>query len=132
MRRMRYLINRLPMARFRVDQAMARATKCTASLTGMPRGGGNGSQVENGAEMLLAAKSAYKAFREELEAMRWELAPYVDSLDDPLEKTSMRMRYMEGYSAREIAYKLAYSEQHVFRVLNAAEKKIAKHESHES
>lgn len=126
LRRMRYLINRLPMARFRVDQAMARATRCTASLTGMPRGGGNGSQVEQGAEMLAAARGAYQAIRGELESMRKELAPYVEELEDPLERSVMRMRYMDGYSGREIAYRLTYSERHVFRVLESGEKKVEK------
>lgn len=133
LRRMRYLINRLPMARFRVDRALAQATRCTANLTGMPRGGGNGgSQVENGAEMLAAARDALADIMSELYAMRQALQPLLEALCDPLEKTAMRMRYMDGYSVREIAYRINYSEQHIFRVLNAAEKAIAKHESHES
>lgn len=41
-----------------------------------------------------------------------------------LEVQCMRMRYLEGRSAREISYNLAYSEQHVFRVIGNAERKI--------
>lgn len=34
--------------------------------------------------------------------------------------------FADGHSVREIAYLLLYSEQHVFRVLDQAEKKILK------
>ena len=125
LRRMRFLINRLPMARFRVEMAMARATKCTASLTGMPRGGVAGSQIESGAALLVDARAAYDAIKSELDSMREELSPIINALDRPLERTAMHMRYIEGRSVREIAYGIAYSEPHVFEVLRYAERKIA-------
>lgn len=126
LRRMRFLINRLPMARFRIDQAAAQATRCTAMLTGMPRGGGNASQVERGAELLEAAREAHAAISAELYGMRQELLPLLETLDDPLAKTAMRMRYIDGCSVREIAYRISYSEQHIFRVLKNAEERIFK------
>lgn len=103
---------------------MSRATRCTASLTGMPRGGAGSSPVESGAMMLDAAREAYTAICDELTGMRAELGPMVEALSDPLERTVARMRYMDGYSGREIAYRLTYSERHVFRVLEDAEKKL--------
>ena len=124
LRRMRFLMNRLPMARFRVEKAMAKATKCTSVLTGMPRNGGTGSQVENGMELLDSAKASYKAIRDELAMMREELAPVIEGLEKPLERTVMHMRYMEGRSVREIAYGIAYSEPHVFEVLRHVERKL--------
>lgn len=69
LRRMRFLINRLPMARFRVEKAMSQATKCTASLTGMPRGGGGESQVERGLDIRLEAKAALKDIHDQLAAI---------------------------------------------------------------
>lgn len=126
LRRMRYLINRLPMARFRVDQAHARATRCTASMTGMPRPGGVGRPVERGAELIEAARAAYTQIQTELDAMRGQLRPMIEELTNALEKTAMRMRYMDGYSVREIAYRISYSEQHVFRVLQRAENAITR------
>lgn len=124
LRRMRFLQNRLPMARFKVERAMSKATKCTANLTGMPRSGGMGNQVEDGAELLDTAKAAYKAIQDELKAMREELAPIIAGLDKPLERTVMHMRYIEGRSVREIAYGIAYSEPHVFEVLRHVERKM--------
>lgn len=124
LRRMRFLQNRLPMARFKVERAMSKATKCTATLTGMPRGGGTGNQVETGAELLDTAKAAYNAIQDELEVMREELAPIIAGLDKPLERTVMHMRYIEGRSVREIAFGIAYSEPHVFEVLRHVERKM--------
>ena len=124
LRRMRFLQNRLPMARFKVEQAMSKATKCTATLTGMPRSGGTGNQVETGTELLDAAKAAYNAIQDELAAMREELTPVIARLDRPLERTVMHMRYIEGRSVREIAYGIAYSEPHVFEVLRHVERKL--------
>lgn len=128
-------MNRLPMARFRVEKAMAKATKCTAILTGMPRGGSAGSQIESGMELLETAKKAYNAVQDELDEMRKQLYPYIQRLGKPIERTAVHLRYIEGRSVREIAYQLAYSEQHVFRVVSNAERKleeIMKNESCES
>lgn len=124
LRRMRFLMNRLPMARFRVEKAMAKATKCTAVLTGMPRSGGTGSAMDSSMELLEKARGAYKAIQDELAGMREELSPLIDTLDRPLERTAMRERYIEGRSVREIAYSIAYSEPHVFEVLRHAEQKM--------
>lgn len=136
LRRMRFLMNRLPMARFRVEKAMAKATKCTSVLTGMPRSGGTWSAMDSSMELLEKARGAYDTLKSELAAMRAELSPYIAALEDPLERTAMELRYMEGSTVREIAYQLAYSEQHIFRVVSRAETKVTekmrKDESHES
>lgn len=123
LRKFRILINRYPRARFNVDRAMSRATKCTAVLTGMP-GGGSGSTIADGVELLMQAKAARDEIARQLRELRNELAPMLENLDDPLEKTVMRMRYMEGISVREIAYQLCYSERWIFKVLKEAERKI--------
>lgn len=126
LKRMRYLINRLPMARFRMEQATARATRCTAGWGGVPGGGFGGSQVERGAELRDAALTAYTEIRQELDGLRQELRPMLEELDRPLERIVMEMRYLDGYSVREIAYRLSYCEQWIFRTLTQAEGKISK------
>lgn len=123
LRRMRILINRYPRACFNVDRAESRAQRCTAQLTGMP-GGGMGSTIADGVETIMQAEAARDAIAQELDRMRAELAPMLDALEDPLEKAVMRMRYMDGCSAREIAYKLSYVERWIFAVLKRAESKI--------
>lgn len=124
--RMRFLINRLPAAQFRLDKAKARATKTTTILTGMPRGSSTGSQVEDGVMLIDLARQALDSITTELEAMRTELKPMIEALESPLQKRSMLMRYIEGHSVREIAYSLNYSEQHIFRILTIAERNIQK------
>ena len=130
--RMRFLINRLPAARFRVDKAISRATKTTTILTGMPRGSCIGSPTEEGALMVDYARKALESITTELEEMRAELRPLIESLESPLQKNAMWERYIEGHSVREIAYCLNYSEQHIFRILTIAENKIRNNESCES
>lgn len=124
LRRMRFLINRLPAARFRVDKAMARATKTTTVLTGMPRGSGTGDQTADGAIMLQLARDALDRIETELAEMRAILGPMIEQIENPLQKSAMRLRYMDGMSVREIAYSLNYSEQHIFRILQRAEENI--------
>lgn len=123
LRRMRILINRYPRACFNVDRAVSRAQRCTSQLTGMP-GGGHGSTVADGVELIMQAEAARDAIAAELAQMRAELAPLLDALEDPLEKTVMRMRYMEGVTAREIAYRLSYVERWIFYVLRKAESRV--------
>ena len=124
LKRMRYLLNRLPMARFRVERAMARATRTTARLTGLPRGSNLSDPVQEGAELLEEAREAYRDIQRELEALRGELKPLIAALEDPLERQAMELRYLQGLTARRIACALHYSERHIFRVLAAAEAKV--------
>lgn len=124
LRRMRFLMNRLPMARFRVEKAMAKATKCTATLTGMPRGGGAGSQVETGMELLELAKRDYDNIARQLDAMREELAPMIALLEDPDERTAAFLRYIKGYAPPDIANGMCYCERHTFRILKRAEQHL--------
>ena len=125
-RRMRFLTNRLPMARFRLMVAKSRATRTTPVLSDMPHGTEVSSPVERGYLMIEAAKEAVYIIETELGAMRETLADHMDVLTDPLEITAVQMRYMDGRSVREIACCLNYSEPHIFKVLSRAEKKILK------
>lgn len=122
--RMRKLINRLPMAEFRIEQLMSRATKMTATLSNEPRGTVQSDPVADGVVLLEAAKESYHKIETELNGMRKELRPAVDKLEDPLTRTCMKMRYFDGVSAREIAYRLNYSERRIFQILKEAEVKV--------
>ena len=129
-RRMRRLINRVPMARLTVDRALAKSSRMTAQYSDMPRGGSRISDpTSDGAVLYRAAKDSYQALKKELEGLQHEVEPYIDGLERPLQRNAMRMRYIEGRSVREIAYYLNYSEQHIFRIISRAEEKINKNES---
>ena len=123
LRKMRILINRYPRACFNVERAMSQAQKCTAQLTGMP-GGGEGRTIADGVALLMQAQEARDRIAAELAGMRAALSRLLDTLDDPLERTVMAMRYMDGISVREIAYQLCYSESRIFKSLKSAERRI--------
>ena len=123
-RRMRFLINRLPMAQFRLLKAKSQATRITPVLSDMPHGTAVSSPVENGYQLIEAAEEAVYVIRMELATMQETLLKHFDPLKDPLEEQTMRMRYLEGRSVREIAYSLNYSERRIFQVLNAAERRV--------
>lgn len=129
LKRMRRLMNRLPAARFRVEMAKSKAEKCTAAITGMPHGANGGeSQVESGVERIMLAKNRLSEILAELAELEAMLAPLVDGLENPLERTVMRLRYFDRLSARDIAYRMAYSEPYVFRLLDRAVKKLEQEE----
>lgn len=129
--RMRYLIKRYPRACYREEEARIRAQKLTRPISDESRGGG-GNSTEEGLILYAAAKERKQAIADELAAMRKELEPLIDRLDNPLQIQAMRMRYLEGRSVREISYSLCYSEQHIFRVVHDAEQIVSKDESYES
>ena len=56
--RMRQLIRQTVKVQWKLEQEEARATKITTVLTGMPRGGGNHDQVQDGAIKLAELKEA--------------------------------------------------------------------------
>lgn len=125
-RRMRFLINRLPMAKYRVTIARSQATRITPVLSDMPHGTEVTSPVERGYTIVEAAQEALDRISEELQVMRCQLSGKLDALTDPLEITSLTMRYMDGYSVREIAFSLNYSERRIFQVLSCAENRVNK------
>lgn len=124
LRRMRYLMDRLPMARLNVERAMSRATKCTQRLTMAAGGGGYGDAMSENAIRLSVAREKRDGILRELRELREALAPRIADLDDPVQRLIMQMRYLDGQSARQIAYALALSERWVFYNLSRAEARI--------
>lgn len=124
LRRMRYLMDRLPMARLNVERAMSRATKCTQRLTMAAGGGGYGDAMSENAIRLSIAREKRDGILRELRELREALAPRIAELDDPVQRLIMQMRYLDGQSARQIAYALALSERWVFYNLSRAEARI--------
>lgn len=124
LRRMRYLMDRLPMARLNVERAMSRATKCTQRMTIAAGGGGYGDAMSENAIRLTVAREKRDSILRELRELREALAPRIADLDDPVQRLIMQMRYLDGQSARQIAYALALSERWVFYNLSRAEARI--------
>lgn len=126
LQRMRGLIRHLTRIEWRIQRAKAKATKITTELTGMPRGSGNHSQVEDGAIQIADLEEAYAEAFAELQGMREQLKPLILMLDNPDHVAAMRLRYLNGYSAEDIADAINMSDRQVYRILKQAEREIIK------
>ena len=124
--RMRQLMRYTIKARWKVEKEIARATKITATLTGMPRGGADHDQVADGAVQIDAVKRAYRETLEELEQMQRELDPLIDTLDNPDDRAVMRLRYIEGYSPEDIAEAIHRTDRSVYYYISRAEDQLAR------
>ena len=124
--RMRQLMRDTIKVRWRVEKEMARATKVTTVLTGMPRGGSGHDQVSEGAIKIDEVKAAYREVLEELEQMQRELDPLIDKLENPDDRAVMRLRYIEGYSPEDIAEAIHRTDRSVYYYLSRAEDQLAR------
>ena len=122
--RMRTLIGYVYHLRLGYVKEFADATRVTSVLTGMPRGSGNHSQVENGAIELSEILAAYREVFEELHAMRAELDPLLGKLENPDDIAVLRLRYMDGYRPSEIPDAIFLSERAVYYHLCSAERQL--------
>ena len=120
--RMRTLIGYEQRLKWGYTRKLADATRITSVLTGMPRGSGNHSQVENGAIELSEVGRAYREVFEALEEMRAELDPLLSTLENSDDIAVMRLRYMDGYRPNEIPDAIFLSERSVYYHLNNAER----------
>ena len=124
--RMRWLMRVTIKARWKVEKEMAKATKITTILTGMPHGGGTHDQVSDGAIKVDAVKQAYREVLGELEQMQKELDPLIDHLDNPDDRAVMRLRYIECYSPEDIAEAIHRTDRSVYYYLSRAEDRLTR------
>ena len=124
--RMRQLMRYTIKARWKVEKEIARATKITAVLTGMPHGGAGHDQVAEGAIKIDEVKAAYRETLGELEQMQRELDPLIDNLDKPDDRAVMRLRYIECYSPEDIAEAIYRTDRSVYYYLSRAEDQLAR------
>ena len=81
--RMRTLIAYEQRLRFDRLKKLAKATKITTTITGMPRGSGTGNKIQDGAIELAEVEDAYREVLTELRSMREELEQLLPALDNP-------------------------------------------------
>lgn len=122
--RMRYLMRKIPDLKWDVERRMANATRITSVLTGMPGGSGKNQKMEAAIIALVQVKKAYREAIAELDAMRQELTPLIDALEDPDEKAVMRLRYLDGHTPDEIAQMVNRARSGVYMYLTRAERQI--------
>lgn len=123
---MRQLIRQTVKVQWKIEKEMARATKITTVLTGMPRGGSGKNQVEDGAIKLTELEEMYSDVLNELQRMKDELNPLIDTLDNAGMRAAMRLRYIKGYKPEDIADAISYADRTVYRYLRQAEIELCK------
>ena len=119
--RMRRLIKQIPPMLMDIELEEARATKITATITGMPRSTDNHSKVEDGAIKLVALRDAYAEILDELKVMREELTPLIDALENPDDRAVMRLRYINGYRPEDFAKDRYRTVRSIYYYLKRAE-----------
>ena len=124
--RMRKLIRDTVKMRWKVERETAKATKITTVLTGMPRGSDSRNKVEDGAIRISDVMDAYREVLKELEAMKAELDPLIDGLENADDRAVMRLRYIECYSPEDIAEAIHRTDRSVYYYLSRAEDQLAR------
>ena len=124
--RMRQLLRQTVKVQWRIEQEEARATKITTVLTGMPRGGGQHDQVQDGAIRVAELRDAYREIMEELETAQAALDPLISKLDDADDRAVMRLRYIKGFSPEDIAEAIHRTDRSVYYYLSRAEDQLAR------
>ena len=124
--RMRQLLRQTVKVQWRIEQEKARATKITTLLTGMPRGGGQHDQVQDGAIRVAELRDAYREIMEELETAQAALDPLISKLDDADDRAVMRLRYIKGFSPEDIAEAIHRTDRSVYYYLSRAEDQLAR------
>ena len=122
--RMRQLLRQTVKVQWRIEQEEARATKITTVLTGMPRGGGQHDQVQDGAIRVAELKDAYREIMEELETAQAALDPLISELEDADDRAVMRLRYIKGFSPEDIAEAIHRTDRSVYYYLSRAEDQL--------
>ena len=124
--RMRKLIRDMVKVQWKIEQEQAKATKITTVLNGMPRGGSEHNQVEDGAIRIIDIKEAYREVVAELERMKTELEPLIDNLDNADDRAAMRLRYIKGFSPEDIAEAIHRTDRSIYYYLSRAEDQLAR------
>lgn len=124
--RMRFLIVYEQRLRFDRMKKLAKATKITTTITGMPRGSGTGNKIQDGAIELAEVEDAYREVISELMAMRTELEQLLPSLDNPDDIGIMRLRYIDGWRLQDIPDAVCLSERAMYYHLAGAERKLVR------
>ena len=123
---MRQLLRQTVKVQWRIEQEEARATKITTVLTGMPRGGGQHDQVQDGAIRVAELRDAYREIMEELETAQSALDPLISELEDADDRAVMRLRYIKGFSPEDIAEAIHRTDRSVYYYLSRAEDQLAR------
>ena len=124
--RMRQLLRQTVKVQWRIEQEAAKATKITTVLTGMPRGGSQNNQVQDGAIRIAELRDAYREIMDEITILQAALDPLISTLDNADDRAVMRLRYIKGFSPEDIAEAIHRTDRSVYYYLSRAEDQLAR------
>lgn len=124
--RMRQLLRQTVKVQWRIEQEAAKATKITTILTGMPRGGSQNNQVQDGAIRIAELRDAYREIMDEITSLQAALDPLISTLDNADDRAVMRLRYIKGFSPEDIAEAIHRTDRSVYYYLSRAEDQLAR------
>ena len=113
---LRYLERRIDAKTEAAMRARARAERITTVLTGMPRGSGSGSPMENAAVELADITTELMGEVAELRTRRQEAARLLELMTDERLRTVLEERYLCRMSWQRVARDVFCSYDHVFRL----------------
>lgn len=91
----------------------AQASRCTSTLTGMPRGSGGGSRVEEIVARYVELEQEIDASVDRMMALRREVEQVIAAVPNPTHRTLLELRYLNGWTWRMVADKLGQPESTV-------------------
>lgn len=106
--------------RRRIAELESQATKCTASLSGMPGGGGGGGMESLWAALADERRNLTLAAEEELNRYH-AVDRFIRKLDDPVHRIVLRLHYLDGFRWPQVQKEMEkegyyYCERHITRL----------------
>ena len=120
-----YLNREIEMDKRRLQELEVKAVSCTASLSGMPHGGGTGtSKVELAAESLEDARRELTAAANAMSKARRQVLAVIKTAPTADQRIVLRRRYINGMNWEQIAEACGKSRQWATMTHGEALKKI--------
>lgn len=100
------------------DYWISKATKVTASYSGMPNSNNSssGDKIQLSVEKISEIEEQLNCRIAELIALRQEIDTAIGTIGDIRLETVLRYRYIDGLSFEQIALKMMYSYDHIIRL----------------
>lgn len=103
------------------------ATKCTTTISDMPRTPSNGkSRIEDTILKIIDLQDDINRDIDALVDLKREISVTIKKVDNPIYQTLLENRYLSFQTWEEIAVGMRYSIQQVYRIRDSALKEVAR------
>lgn len=102
------------------ERVMSRLTRMTASITGMPKGGGERDALAGGMDKLIALDREIDCKVDALITLRRQIEGCIATVGNVTQQRLLRLRYLECMSWDRVAVEMGYEHAHVTRLHGAA------------